>query len=116
MAAWLGMILDLKNNLSLLIIIEQQRALWPLPLMKIKSPSKERPLVAGNQSVLKKQLQKVIGNQVYTIDDTPVLDMIIKYGGLKNVTPENFALEHSIALTLQLQRENRRPGYAGRAL
>jgi hypothetical protein len=49
------------------------------------------------------------GNHVYTIDDTPVLDMIIKYGGLENVTPENFALEHSMSLTLQLLRESGDP-------
>ncbi len=52
---------------------------------------------------------KSVGNHVYTIDDTPVLDMIIKYGGLENVTPENFAKEHSMALTLQLQRETGDP-------
>ena len=49
------------------------------------------------------------GNHVYTIDDIPVLDIIIKYGGLENVTPENFALEHSMSLTLQLQRETGDP-------
>jgi len=52
-----------------------------------------------------KIVTKSIGNHVYTIDDTPVLDLVIKYGGLKNVTPENFAMEHSITLPLQLQRE-----------
>lgn len=52
-----------------------------------------------------KTVTKSVGNHVYTIDDTPVLDLVIKYGGLKNVTPENFALEHSITLPLQLQRE-----------
>ena len=52
-----------------------------------------------------KTVTKSVGNHVYTIDDTPVLDLVIKYGGLKNVTPENFALEHSITLPLQLQRQ-----------
>lgn len=52
---------------------------------------------------------KSVGNHVYTIDDIPALDLTIKYGGLENVTPENFALEHSIALTLQLQRETGDP-------
>lgn len=52
-----------------------------------------------------KTVTKSEGNHVYTIDNTPVLDLTIKYGGLENVTPENFALEHSIALTLLLQRE-----------
>lgn len=56
-----------------------------------------------------KTVTKSIGNHVYTIDDTPVVDIIIKYGGLENVTPENFALEHSMALTLQLQRETGDP-------
>ena len=56
-----------------------------------------------------KTVTKSTGNHVYTIDDTPVLDLTIKYGGLKNVTPENFAMEHSIALTLQLLRETGDP-------
>lgn len=56
-----------------------------------------------------KTVTKSIGNHVYTIDDIPVLDMVIKYGGLKNVTPENFAIEHSITLPLQLQRETGAP-------
>jgi hypothetical protein len=53
-----------------------------------------------------KTVTKSIGNHVYTIDDTPVLDLVIKYGGLRNVTPKNFAIEHSIALPLQLQRQS----------
>ncbi len=52
-----------------------------------------------------KTVTKSEGNHVYTVDDIPVLDLVIKYGGLKNVTPENFAMEHSITLPLQLQRE-----------
>ena len=56
-----------------------------------------------------KTVTKSIGNHVYTIDDIPVLNIIIKYGGLENVTPENFALEHSMALTLQLLRESGDP-------
>ena len=56
-----------------------------------------------------KTVTKSEGNHVYTIDDTPVLDLVIKYGGLKNVTPENFVMEHSITLPLQLQRESGDP-------
>ena len=56
-----------------------------------------------------KTVTKSIGNHVYTIDDIPVLDLVIKYGGLKNVTPENFAIEHSITLPLQLQRDSGDP-------
>jgi hypothetical protein len=56
-----------------------------------------------------KTVTRSIGNHVYTIDDIPVLHLMIKYRGLENVTPENFALEHSTALTLQLQRETGDP-------
>jgi hypothetical protein len=56
-----------------------------------------------------KTVTKSEGNHVYTIDDIPVLDLTIKYGGLENVTPENFAKEHSTALALQLQRETGDP-------
>ncbi len=56
-----------------------------------------------------KTVTKSEGNHVYTIDDVPVLDLIIKFGGYENVTPENFALEHSIALSMQLKRETGDP-------
>ena len=56
-----------------------------------------------------KTVTKSEGNHVYTIDDTPYLDLTIKYGGLENVTPENFATEHSIALTLLVMRESGDP-------
>ena len=56
-----------------------------------------------------KTVTKSVGNHVYTIDDTPVLDLVMKYGGLENVTAENFALEHSMTLNFQLQRETGEP-------
>ena len=56
-----------------------------------------------------KTVTKSEGNHVYTIDDTPVVDLVIKYGGLKDITAENFAMKHSITLPLQLQRENGDP-------
>jgi hypothetical protein len=56
-----------------------------------------------------KTVTKSEGNHVFTVDDVPVFDLTMKYGGLENVTPENFALEHFIALTLQLQRDNGDP-------
>ena len=56
-----------------------------------------------------KTVTKSIGNHVFTVDDIPVLDLTIKYGGLENVTPENFAMEFSIALPMQLQRETGDP-------
>ena len=47
------------------------------------------------------------GNHVYTVDDTPVLDITTKYGGLENVSPDNEGLLLEIAANfpLQLQRE-----------
>ncbi len=56
-----------------------------------------------------KTITKSEGNHVYTIDDIPVLDLVIKYGGLKNVTSENFLFETSIALPFQIQRESGDP-------
>ncbi len=46
-----------------------------------------------------KTVTKSIGNHVYTIDDVPVVGLLMKYGGYENVTAENWAMEHSIALT-----------------
>ena len=66
---------------------------------------KGRATCGWNAVGTEKTVTKSIGNHVYTIDDIPVMDLVIKYGGLKNVTPENFAMEHSITLPLQLQRE-----------
>ena len=70
---------------------------------------KGRATCGWNPVGTEKTVTKSVGNHVYTIDDTPVLDLTIKYGGLENVTPENFGVEHSIALTLQLQRETGDP-------
>lgn len=56
-----------------------------------------------------KTVTKSVGNHVYTINDIPVVGLLMKYGGYENVTAENWALEHSVALTLQLQREKGDP-------
>jgi hypothetical protein len=58
-----------------------------------------------------KTVTKSEGNHVYTVDDIPVLDLTVKYGGLENVTPENKDLLIEIAanLPLQLQREKGDP-------
>jgi hypothetical protein len=54
---------------------------------------------------------KSVGNHVYTVDDTPVLDITTKYGGLENVSPDNEGLLLEIAANfpLQLQREKGDP-------
>jgi len=47
------------------------------------------------------------GNHVFTVDDLPVLDLTIKYGGLENVEEGNkqVAMEIAVNFPLQLQRE-----------
>lgn len=46
------------------------------------------------------------GNHVYTVDDIPVLDITVKYGGIENVNPENnnLLIELAANFPLQLQR------------
>ena len=58
-----------------------------------------------------KTVTKSSGNHVYTVDDTPVLDITTKYGGLENVSPDNEGLLLEIAANfpLQLQREKGDP-------
>jgi hypothetical protein len=58
-----------------------------------------------------KTVTKSTGNHVYTVDDIPVLDLTVKYGGLENVTPDNkdLLLEIAANLPLQLQREKGDP-------
>ncbi len=58
-----------------------------------------------------KLVTKSEGNHVFTVDNLPVLDLIAKYGGIKNVTPENDSLLIEIAANfpLQLQREKGDP-------
>ncbi len=47
------------------------------------------------------------GNHVYTVDNIPVLDLTIKYGGIENVKVNDAAVAMEIAVNfpLQLQRE-----------
>ena len=47
------------------------------------------------------------GNHVYTVDNIPVLDLTIKYGGIENVknNDANIAMEIAVNFPLQLQRE-----------
>lgn len=51
------------------------------------------------------------GNHVFTVDDIPVLDITVKYGGIENVTPENqnLLIELAANFPLQLQREKGDP-------
>ncbi len=52
------------------------------------------------------------GNHVYTVDDIPVLDLTVKYGGLENINernPDAVALEIGVNFPLQLIRESGDP-------
>ena len=52
------------------------------------------------------------GNHVYTVDNIPVLDLTIKYGGLQNINENNpiaVAMEIAVNFPLQLQRESGDP-------
>ncbi|MBS1737318.1 MAG: FIST C-terminal domain-containing protein, partial [Bacteroidetes bacterium] len=51
------------------------------------------------------------GNHVFTVDDIPVLDITVKYGGIENVNPENknLLIELAANFPLQLQREKGDP-------
>jgi hypothetical protein len=84
---------------------ESNNGVVAIALDEDKIVIKGRATCGCNAVGTEKTVTKSQGNHVYTIDDIPVLDLVIKYGGLKNVTPENFAMEHSITLPLQLQRE-----------
>lgn len=60
-----------------------------------------------------KTVTKSEGNHVFTVDDVPVLDLTIKYGGINNISREtanqDTALEIATTLPLQLQRETGDP-------
>lgn len=51
------------------------------------------------------------GNHVFTVDNIPVLDITAKYGGIKNVSPDNknLLLELATNFPLQLQKEKGNP-------
>ena len=58
-----------------------------------------------------KTVTKSEGNHVYTVNDIPVLDLTVKYGGLENVSPDNMGLLLEIAanLPIQLHRDKGEP-------
>ena len=58
-----------------------------------------------------KTVTKSEGNHVFTVDDIPVLDLTIKYGGLDDLKEDNIeqAIEIGTNFPLQLQRETGNP-------
>jgi hypothetical protein len=88
---------------------ESNNGVMVIALDEDKITIKGKATSGWNAVGTEKIITKSASNHVYTVDDVPVLDLVIKYGGLKNVTAENLALEHSITLPLQLQREHGDP-------
>ena len=58
-----------------------------------------------------KTVTKSEGNHVYTIENVPVLDLTVKYGGLKDISrePKETAFVIATSFPLQLQREKGAP-------
>jgi hypothetical protein len=90
---------------------ESNRGIVALALDENKILIKGKATCGWKAVGTEKIVTKSEGNHVYTVDDVPVLDLTVKYGGLENVTPENKGLLLEIAanLPLQLQREKGDP-------
>lgn len=85
---------------------ESNRGIVALALDEDKINIKGKATCGWKAVGTEKTVTKSEGNHVYTVEDMPVLDLLIKYGGLENVTPDNEGLLLEIAanLPLQLQR------------
>ena len=85
---------------------ESNRGIVALALDEDKINIKGKATCGWKAAGTEKTVTKSEGNHVYTVEDMPVLDLLIKYGGLENVTPDNEGLLLEIAanLPLQLQR------------
>ncbi|HJW31485.1 MAG TPA: FIST N-terminal domain-containing protein, partial [Saprospiraceae bacterium] len=90
---------------------ESQKGVIALVLDEDKIMVKGRSACGWKAIGTEKTVTKSDGNRVYTIDDTPALDILIKYTGLKDITKENkdAAMQLATALPLLLQRENGDP-------
>ncbi|WP_411768443.1 FIST signal transduction protein [Winogradskyella sp. A3E31] len=90
---------------------ESNRGTVVLALDEAKIEIKGIATCGWNAVGTEKTVTKSEGNHVYTVDNVPVLDITVKYGGLVNVTPdnENLLLELAANFPLQLQREKGDP-------
>jgi hypothetical protein len=90
---------------------ESKRGIVAVALDETKILIKGKATCGWKAIGTEKTVTKSEGNHVYTVDDTPVLDLTAKYGGLENVTPDNknLLLEIAANLPLQLQREKGDP-------
>lgn len=90
---------------------ESNRGIVTLALDESKILIKGKATCGWKAVGTEKTVTKSEGNHVYTVDDIPVLDLTVKYGGLENVSPDNpgLLLEIAANLPLQLQREKGDP-------
>jgi len=90
---------------------ESNRGIVALALDENKIIIKGKATCGWKAVGTEKVVTKSEGNHVFTVDNTPVLDLTAKYGGLENVSPdnENLLLEIAANLPLQLQREKGDP-------
>ena len=68
---------------------ESNRGIVALALDESKILIKGKATCGWKAVGTEKTVTKSEGNHVYTVDDIPVLDLTVKYGGLENVTPDN---------------------------
>jgi hypothetical protein len=89
-----------SNNAMLCIALDEAK-------VEVKGIATCRWKAVGTAKVVTKS----DGNHVYTVDNLPIVDITIKYGGLENITPENkdVLVELATNFPLQLQREKGDP-------
>jgi hypothetical protein len=90
---------------------ESNRGIVALALDENKILIRGKATCGWNAVGTEKTVTKSEGNHVFTVDDIPVLDLTVKYGGIENVSSDNPGLTLEIAanLPLQLQREKGDP-------
>ena len=90
---------------------ESKRGMVVLVLDEDKIKIKGRATCGWNAIGTVRTVTKSEGNHVFTVDDIPVLDLTVKYGGIENASPDNSNLVLEIASTfpLQMQREKGDP-------
>ena len=86
---------------------ESNRGMVVLALDEDKIMIKGKATCGWKAVGTERTVTKSEGNHVYTVDNIPVLDLTIKYGGIENVkhNDENTAMEIAVNFPLQLQRE-----------
>jgi hypothetical protein len=90
---------------------ESKQGIVALVLNEDKIKIKGRSTCGWNAVGTVRTVTKSEGNHVYTVDDIPVLDLTVKYGGIQNISPDNvdFIMEIATTFPLQLQREHGDP-------